>query len=213
MVRGYGAATLSVLALLVAGCQPDTSGSIDSKASLFGPVQVEQTRIVDADDKVLIDVDEIPSSMAVDADTDFSVSGQFVDAKPSSDGRWLALVTVGVAHSGGWVKSMADDSVWPAAFQYGGELRIGPWSDDGQFLAFINHGPAGGQTLSVTVIDQLGDVLEQAVVPVRQDGDNDRPPDERADEPVEWQQGRLLIRRGDDYWRFDPQRREAVTNG
>jgi hypothetical protein len=175
-----------------------------------GPVTVEEGRIVDANGEEVLDVEAIPSSLAVDEDTQFGATGRFLDASVSPDKRQLAVVTAGAAHSGGWIQDHDDGGIYPAAFQYGGELEIGPWREDGRYLVFIERGPAGGQTLSLAVIERLGPTLEASAIAVRRDGDDDLSPEQRIDHPVEWDGDELVIERDGEHWRFDAGREQAV---
>lgn len=152
---------------------------------------------------------DVPTSIPVDPDTGFGAAEGFVEAVPSADGAWLAVVTIGVAHSAGWLVQGDSRQPEPAAFQYGGSIAIGPWSDDAQHAVFVQQGPAGDQTLTVVDRERLGDTVASSAVPVRVPDHDRRAPEKRIYEAVEWRDGDLLFALGAERWIFRPETGEV----
>jgi hypothetical protein len=173
------------------------------------PVQVGDTEVRGADGSVLLSIDDVPGDIAVDDDTEFGVATRFTEASVAPDQAWLAVATAGAAHSAAWLVPTGSRDPRPAAFQYGGSITIGPWSDDGRLVVFVQEGPAGDRTLTVVHQERLGDTVEASAIPVRVPDHDQRPPEERIYEAVTWRDGRLVFQIGAERRVFDPATREV----
>lgn len=169
-------------------------------------LDVRESELRGVDGTLLLSIEDVPGSIPVDADSEFGASGRFVEASASPDGEWLAVVTSGAAHSGGWLLEMGTAEPFPAAFQYGGGLTVGPWSADGRWVVFVHEGPAGDRTLSVAGAADLGSTVEESTRAVQAPDHDDRPPEARQYEPEGWSPGgQLEFRIGEEGWVFDPE--------
>jgi len=195
-----------VLGLILAGCAPsDTDDASETVNGKLTPLSVSQERVEAADGRQLLDVESLPSDIATDADNKFGASGSITEARMSPDERWLAVTTVGVAHGGGWLVMLDDDqTAHPAAFQYGGNVSIGPWSEDGRFAVFIMKGPAPSRTLSIVDRTNLGDTVAETGIPVRTEEHAEQAPEQYAYSAVEWDGGELIFEAGGQRYRVDP---------
>jgi hypothetical protein len=90
------------------------------------------------------------------------------------------------------------------AFQYGGSLSLGPWSEDGRWIVFVEDGPAGGRTLSVADRSAAGATVEQSSRPVRLPDGVEMAPDQPEVEVVGWRHGRLVFEVEGERFRYDP---------
>lgn len=120
-------------------------GGCDDGADNGQALEVDDERVIAADGRVLLEREALPRQIAVDEHNRFAAANRLSDAQLAPDGAWLAASSAGTAHGAGWLIDHADDSIHPAAFQYGGTVRIGPWSDDSRFVVFIRETPAGGE--------------------------------------------------------------------
>ncbi|TVR64357.1 MAG: hypothetical protein EA422_06425 [Gemmatimonadales bacterium] len=202
-------AALSALALACDPAEPDPGVDPDPGASdvpsemLPLSPQVSDEEIRSAEGDLILSLDQVPGSISVDDESEFGAGQRFVAAEPSPRGDWLAVSTGGVAHSAGWLLEMATANLHPAAFQYGGSLEIGPWSEDGRWVVFIHEGPAGDRTLSVADTDGVGRTVEAASEPVRVPSHDDLRPEDRMYQVEEWEGGILQFRLSTQRWTFD----------
>lgn len=199
------AAVYLLLLLMLAGCSDQWSHEPGwaEDSGLSAPVTIENEHILDADGALILSMDMVPTRLAVDEVTAFAASGRFIEASVSPDGQWLAIVTAGTAHSGGWIKAHGNDRLYPAAFQYGGEIEIGPWRSDNRYVAFVERGPAGGQAVSLVAVERLGSSVQASSIPVQRPGDSRLDPEQRSDHPIGWDGETLLIERDGEQWRFE----------
>ncbi|WP_234286292.1 MULTISPECIES: hypothetical protein [Halomonadaceae] len=153
---------------------------------------------------MLVGIDDVPNTIRVDQQAEFGAADRFQEATISPDGAWLAVVTTGAAHSAGWLVRMDARQPRPAAFQYGGNITIGLWSEDSRRLVFVQEGPAGGRTLTVVDAERLGETVEEGAMPVRSPEHDELAPEERIYEALAWSNGELLFRVGGERWIFDP---------
>ncbi|MCE9663911.1 hypothetical protein LY622_10690 [Halomonas sp. M5N1S17] len=181
----------------------EASDTAQSEAAL-APLDVGDERIRAADGSVLVGIADVPDTIRVDQQTEFGAADRFQEASISPDGDWLTVVTTGAAHSAGWLVRVEARQSRPAAFQYGGNIAIGPWSDDARRVVFVQEGPAGDRTLTVVDAERLGETVEASSMPVRSPEHEERAPEERIYEALAWRNGELLFRVGGERWVFDP---------
>ncbi|WP_234261810.1 hypothetical protein [Halomonas sp. MCCC 1A11062] len=162
---------------------------------------------------MLLSMEDVPGTTRVDQQAEFGAAERFQEASVSPDGAWLAVVTSGAAHSAGWLVRVEAREPKPAAFQYGGNITIGPWSDDARRVVFVQEGPAGGRTLTVVDAERLGETVEESAIPVRSPEHDELAPEERVYEALAWRNGELLFRVGGERWIFDPDRDEVRREG
>ncbi|MCE8001853.1 hypothetical protein [Billgrantia ethanolica] len=208
-------------ALMLSGCpspgngEPspttETADTSESEAAL-APLEVGDEEIRAADGTVLVDIDDVPGTIRADQQAEFGAAERFQEASVSPDGVWLAVVTSGAAHSAGWLVREGTRQLRPAAFQYGGNITIGPWSDDSRRVVFVQEGPAGGRTLTVVDAERLGETVEASAMPVRSPEHDELAPEERIYEALAWSNGELLFRVGEERWVFDPESEEVRSS-
>ncbi len=207
------ALSIATAALVLSGCpspgngEPppaaETADTSQPKAAL-APLEVGDEEIRAADGAVLLSMEDVPGTIRADRQAEFGAAERFQEASVSPDGAWLAVVTSGAAHSAGWLVRMDARQPRPAAFQYGGNITIGPWSDDSRRVVFVQEGPAGGRTLTVVDAGRLGETVEESAMPVRSPEHDELAPEERIYEVLAWSNGELLFRVGGERWIFDP---------
>jgi hypothetical protein len=151
----------------------------------------------------------VPGDIRVDDTTEFGVAQRFAEASASPDGEWIAVVTSGAAHSGGWLVRTGTREPRPAAFQYGGSMTIGPWSADSERVVFAHSGPAGDRSLTVVNRNQLGQTVEAGARPVRTPDHERFRPEERTYEAIEWREGQLVFEMRGERWIYNPETRTA----
>jgi len=171
-----------VVIILAAGCSERT---LD--------LEMSETEIAVQSGEQLLHIDDIPENISVDSDTEFGASARFTDAKSSAAGRWIAVTTVGVAHGAGWIFDVETGEIIPAAFQYGGSVSIGPWSDDSRYVVFIEEGPAPMHSLSIVDTESPGSTVGDTAHPIRVDAHSDAVPPETTYTPIEWDGNRLIF--------------------
>ncbi len=177
------------------------------------PLQVTDDGIRNADGAVLLRIEELGGSIEVEPGSTFGAADRFTGAELAPGGAWFAVTTTGAAHAAAWLVDAVTGAPFPAAFQYGGDLEAGPWSDDGRHLVFVHRGPAGDRTLSVASRDRVGSTVAEAGQPVRVPEHDDLPPGERDYRVQGWSEGRLLFTLGDRSWSFDPEGGEVAPTG
>lgn len=213
--------SIATAALMLSGCpspgngepppEAETADTSQPEAAL-APLEVGDEEIRAADGAVLVGIDDVPGTIRVDQQAEFGAAERFQEASLSPDGAWLAVVTSGAAHSAGWLVRMDARQPRPAAFQYGGNITIGPWSDDSRRVVFVQEGPAGGRTLTVVDAERLGEMVEESAMPVRSPEHDELAPEERIYEALAWRNGELLFRVGGERWIFDPDSGEVRSS-
>ncbi|MCE8051059.1 hypothetical protein HOP61_07125 [Halomonas daqingensis] len=213
--------SIATAALVLSGCpspgngEPppaaETADTSQPEAALT-PLEVGDEEIRAADGSVLLSMEDVPGTIRADQQAEFGAAQRFQEASVSPDGTWLAVVTSGAAHSAGWLVRMEARQPRPAAFQYGGNITIGPWSDDSRRVVFVQEGPAGGRTLTVVDAEQLGETVEESAMPVRSPEHDELAPEERIYEALAWSNGELLFRVGEERWVFDPDSEEVRSS-
>ncbi|WP_111412014.1 hypothetical protein [Billgrantia lactosivorans] len=207
------ALSIAAAALVLSGCPslgngepPPTTetAAISEFEAALAPLEVGDEQIRAADGSVLVGIGDVPGTIRADQQAEFGAAERFQEASVSPDGAWLAVVTSGAAHSAGWLVRMEARQPRPAAFQYGGNITIGPWSDDSRRVVFVQEGPAGGRTLTVVDAGRLGETVEESAMPVRSPVHDELVPEERIYEALAWSNGELLFRVGGERWVFDP---------
>jgi hypothetical protein len=170
----------------------------------IAPVGTHDEQIRAADGSELLSIDDVPTNVRVDADTEFGAATRFTESSASPDEAWLAVVTAGAAHSAAWLVRAGTREPRPAAFQYGGRITIGPWSDDARRVVFVQEGPAADRVLTVVDRERLGDTVEASAMRVRTPDHDEHPPEERIYEAVTWRNGALVFQVRGERWVFDP---------
>jgi hypothetical protein len=214
-----GAAPLIAALVLVACPRPDldphpdetgpsTAEEPDSEPRM-SPARASEEEVRAADGVVLLHIDDVPPDIAVDAGTRFGAATELVEASLSPDEEWLAVTTRGAAHAAGWLVRVGTREPRPAAFQYGGEVEIGPWSGDGRYVVFALEGPAPSRTLSVVDRERLGSTVEASAASVRIPDHDERFEPGVEYRVVEWRQGILIFELDGERHRFDPATREV----
>lgn len=211
---------IGTAALVLSGCpspgngEPPTTETADTSQpeAALAPLEVGDEEIRAADGSVLLSIDDVPGTIRADQQAEFGAAQRFQEASVSPDGAWLAVVTSGAAHSAGWLVLMDARQPRPAAFQYGGNITIGPWSDDSRRVVFVQEGPAGGRTLTVVDAERLGETVEESAMPVRSPEHDELAPEERIYEALAWSNGELLFRVGEERWVFDPDSEEVRSS-
>ncbi|WP_026301052.1 MULTISPECIES: hypothetical protein [unclassified Thioalkalivibrio] len=214
---GYGRSARSPAALLAVGvvmtlivtggCMPsgeEERSSDDDEASMLAPLDMSEESIRTVEGTTLLRIDDLPGDIQVDEQNAFGAATRFREARASPDNTWVAVVTSGAAHSAGWLVQADSGEAFPAAFQYGGSVTIGLWSDDGRHVVFAQEGPAGNRTLTVVDRESLGDSVEANAIPVRVDDHGELDPEDQHYEALGWEEGSLRFRLGDEPWVFDP---------
>ncbi len=199
---------LAALTLAVTGC--DTGGPrgndedpVEDPAATL-EVEVHPSELTGPEGRVLLRIEELGGSIQVEPGSSFGAATRFLDAAPGPEGEGLAVVSAGTSHGAGWFVDLEGGTVHPAAFQYGGSVSLGPWSDDGRWMVFIHEGPAGDRTLTVADRTRPAATVDEATLPVRVPGHDDLPPEERDYEVQEWAEGRLTFRLSGTEWLMDP---------
>ena len=209
------AAGVVVTLIVTSGCVP--SGEEDQpseadEASVLAPLDIGEQSVRTVEGTTLLGIEDLPGDIQVDEQNAFGATNRFREAHASPDNAWVAVVTSGAAHSGGWLVRVDSGEASPAAFQYGGRVTIGPWSDDGRHVVFAQEGPAGDRTLTVVDRESLGDSVEANTIPVRAPEHEGREPEHRDYEVVEWADGKLVFRLGEERWVFDPAGKSAMPD-
>lgn len=152
----------------------------------------------------LLTLSQLPNRVYLDADTNFSAHTRFVQAKMSPKGNYIAVTTSGTAHAAAWVYSEAQNEIWPAAFQYGGNLEISLWQENAKYLTFMHQPPAGGTLLSVADIGRLSETLEISSTPVKVPQHDDYPPERHDYKALDWDGDRLHFLMASQRWTYQP---------
>ncbi|MBA2780273.1 hypothetical protein [Billgrantia kenyensis] len=196
--------------LTVAGCQNDLAQA--GGGTPEGPHHVEEQRILAADGTSLLTIEDMPASIRVDDASEFGAAEAFTDAELSPDGQWLAIATVGAAHSAGWLMPWEDAIPQPATFQYGGEVTLGPWSPDGRYATFYNDSPAGSRLLVVVDRTALNATVSATESQVRIPSHAQQVPPHAEYEIVEWRDGELVFEVEGQRFRYEPSGGEVVPD-
>jgi len=178
-------------------CTPETNTGLS-------PLEISDDEIRGADGTLLLRLDVLPANIRVDDQIQFGATNRFLEAALSPDQNNLVVVTGGTSHSAGWLISLESKVPLPAAFQYGGGLSAGPWSEDCRWAVFIHEGPAGDRTLSVSDRERSGETVQHRTVAVQTPDHYERPPEERNYENEEWQNSRLHFHLDGESWAFNP---------
>ncbi len=201
------AAGVVVTLAVISGCTPSGEEEHPSgygEASVLAPLDIREASVRTAEGATLLGIEDLPGDIQVDAQNAFGATTRFREARASPDDTWVAVVTSGAAHSAGWLVRADSGAASPAAFQYGGRVTIGPWSDDGRHVVFAQEGPAGNRTLTVVDRESLGDSVEANAIPVRVEHHGELDPEEQRYEALGWAEGTLRFRLGDEPWVLDP---------
>lgn len=191
----------SVLAVLaVAACSPGEQ----RVSSNIQELTVLDEQINDYRGIELVTLSQLPGRVRVSADSEFGAHGRFVQADMSPNGEYIALTTVGAAHAAAWVYSTDTDEVWPAAFQYGGDLTLGSWHPDSSYLVINHQPPSGGSGLSIVDIASLGNMVEDANQMVRVPQHDELAPEQHDYNALDWEDGELRFTMAGERWRYHP---------
>ncbi|MBD3896521.1 hypothetical protein IEI94_11740 [Halomonas sp. ML-15] len=195
-------ATLAPMLLFVAGCT-ESPPDEPATASLV-PLAVTDEAIRGADGERLLDIGEIPSNIPIDDDAEFGAAQRFVAAELSPEETRLAVTTQGAAHAAGWLLTVEEGTLRPAAFQYGGQVEPGRWRDDGAYVVFAMESPAPSRTLAVVEGGASGETVDANARPVRIPAHREGVPPETEYRAHEWQDDSLLFEVDGERYRFDP---------
>ena len=92
--------------------------------------------------EIVLESADLPAEVAVTEEAAFGGAERFVDAALLPDGERAVFVTVGAAHSFGWLLDIPSGDRQAVVFSYGGGVEIGGWSEDGVFIDFMVTTPA-----------------------------------------------------------------------
>ncbi|WP_026279381.1 MULTISPECIES: hypothetical protein [unclassified Thioalkalivibrio] len=201
-----------VVGLIVAsGCtqseqdEPSPGAPGHEEAAMMAPLEIGDDHIRASNGTKLLRIEDLPGDIQVDEQTAFGAADRFREAEASPDEAWLAVTTSGAAHGAGWLVQTDSGQASPAAFQYGGSVTVGPWSEDGRYAVFVQEGPAGDRTLTVVDRESPSDSMDASAYPVRAPVHDDLSPEQRQYDATGWAEGKLLFRLGDKQWAFDPE--------
>lgn len=116
--------------------------------------------VVDQDGDTLLSIEAFPDEVQVSEEASFGSSERFTGASLSPDERWMAITTVGSAHTFGWLYELDTEEKHPVDFQYGGSIDLGPWSPDANFIAFLAHSPAEITTIKLVDRREIGEYVD-----------------------------------------------------
>gem|GEM_PF-1426148 len=202
LMQGMGLG-IAIAAFALSGCSMDDETGGYGEGG-YGTLSVEADRIVNEGGETVLTLSTLPD-VRVDEQSKFGAGARFMDAVPSPDGGWFAVTSVGAAHGAGWLVRTGEGRPWPVAFQYGGDVSIGAWSDSGRYVALLQDGPAGGRGLVVADREQLRETVADNGVSVKAPGHAGYPPDERHYRPLEWEGDQLVFEVFGTRWRFSAQ--------
>lgn len=168
-------------------------------------LEVTSDEIRSSDGEVILRIDLFPDNIQVDRESEFGAAERFTGAERSPDGRYLAVTTVGVAHSAGWIIEMDSEEPLPAAFQYGGSVEVGIWSDDSRFALFYSETPAPSRVITLTDLNSTGDKVEDNSIPVRLPEHEESVPPNTEYVAIGWDNGELIVEADDVEHRFVPE--------
>ncbi|MCC5878580.1 MAG: hypothetical protein JJU03_01595 [Idiomarina sp.] len=186
--------------LLLIGCSPE--GHRVSSETMELTVIDHQVR--DYRGNVLLTRSQLPNRVRVNLTTEFSAHDRFVRAEMSPNGEYLAVTTVGSAHTAGWIHRIGDDAPRPAAFQYGGGLSIDRWHPASTHLVFRHRPPSGAQLLSVTAVSQLGAHVEDANYFIKVPKHDQLSPQHLNYNALRWEDRGLRFNLGGQRWLYHP---------
>lgn len=201
-LRFIASCTLVVMLNATMGCSP----SERQPSHQILEVTVFDSEVRDYRGNTLLRLSQLPNRVHLDEDTNFSAHTRFVQAEVSPDGNYIAVTTSGTAHAAAWVYSNEQDKVWPAAFQYGGNLQISLWQPNAEYLSFSHQPPAGGTLLSVADIARLGDTLQDASDMVKIPQHDDYPPERHDYKALNWEGDILHFLMASQRWTYQPGR-------
>ncbi len=167
------------------------------------PLEVDEEEIRAADGSEILRIDEVPDNIRPDESVEFGAAQRFTGASASPDESWIAIATSSASHGAGWLVRIEDREPRPAAFQFGGRILAGPWSDDSRHAVFVHEGPAGDRTLTMVDREDLGDTVQESAMLVRLPDHDDRLPEHRIYEGEEWRNTLLAFQVADERWLFD----------
>lgn len=173
------------------------------------PIRVEERAILAANGSRLLHIEDMPDSIRVDDSNEFGAAQAFTEASLSPDGQWLAVATAGAAHGAGWLVPVGERSPQPAAFQYGGEVTLGPWSPSGRYATFHYDTPAPSRLLVVADRTALGATVNATARPVRMPGHAQQVPPETDYQAVAWRGDELVFEVGGRRFRYAPESAEV----
>jgi hypothetical protein len=189
---------LILILLLTAGC----IGSPQHDDRHAEP-EISGDEIRSAAGDLLLHIDDIPRNIRIDHETEFGASERFIEVHQSPDNNWLAVTTSGTAHGAGWLIHSDNMVPVPAAFQYGGSVKTGPWSEDSQFISFISETPAPSSVLSVVNLDSLGPTVSHHNIQIRIPDHEEAVPPETYYIPEKWREKQLFFRVNGERYVYD----------
>ena len=156
----------------------------------------------------LITLSQLPERVRITSENEFGAHERFVQAEMSPNGEYIAVTTAGAAHSAAWVYQTEGGEVKPAAFQYGGNLTLGPWHPQSSYLVVTHQPPSGGTGLSVIHIAGLDYRVEDANQVLQVPQHDHLSADQHDYSALDWEDGELRFTMAGERWRYHP--REGV---
>lgn len=198
---------LSALAyLLTFTCCSESPSKEESVAELI----VTEHEIRTDDDEILLHIDDVPRNIPVEKISEFGAAERFTAASKSPVSSWFAITTAGTSHQAGWLFESESANLVPAAFQYGGSVTIGPWSEDARYIAFIEKGPAPIHTLAVVDLKALGTTVEENSVHIHLPEHAEAIPPETEYKPKKWRGSELIFTVDGECYRYDATTRNVT---
>lgn len=154
---------------------------------------------------VLLTRRQLPNRVRVNPTSEFSAHDRFVRAEMSPNGEYLAVTSVGNAHTAAWIHRIGDDAPRPAAFQYGGRLSIDRWHPASTHLVFRHRPPSGSQLLSVTEVAQLSDCIGEANHLIKVPKHDQLSPQHLTYNALRWEASGLRFNLGGQRWVYHPE--------
>jgi len=179
-----------------------SSSASDTK---LDSLQVSQDEIRAKKGAHLLHIDDLPNQIAVDDNIQFGAATRFKEASLAPDKQWFAVTTASASHDAAWLVKVGKQQPYPVAFQFEGSIKIGPWSDNSQYVALMGKPPAPQQLISIANRKTVGATLaDSEVLSVRLPQHKDRVPVQTTYQPVKWRNGKLVFEVNGKHYLFDP---------
>lgn len=190
--------SLFTVLLIIAAC------SEEETAGIQGDPLVSESELQAKDGHLLLRIDDLPGDIPVDEEIRFGAATHFTGANLSPDGIRLAITTAGTSHGAGWMLDLETEQIIPAAFQFGGSVETGPWSDNGRYAIFINKNPASGQTLTIADTRSEGSIVAETSMPIRLPEHDESGAGEKVYQPISWEEDEFIFGVDGAFYRYNP---------